>query len=341
MKRSRVAIAAIGVGALLAVAGCGGSGQASGSDAPLVLYNGQHESTTKLLVNDFTKTTGIKVKVKSGEDAQLANEILNEGSHSPADVVYTENSPALMHLSDEGKLAKTKPATRENVPERYDSPRHDWMGVAGRETVLVYNPDEISTDQLPHSLMDLGKPSWHHTVGIQPSRPDFQAIVGGVAALEGKQKTERWLEGLDEHDAEFNHAEGILKAVNRGQIPVGIIYTYDWFRSRAESPSATAHTKLYYFGHHDPGALMNISGAGVLTSSKHKAEAQRFVAYLTGTKGQHALADSDDFEYPLNPKVPANSQLKPRDELGRPKLSPGQIGDGTEAVKLLQQAGML
>jgi iron(III) transport system substrate-binding protein len=346
MKRGRAAVAAISAGALLAVAGCGGasqtgSGQDSGSDAPLVVYNGQHESTTKLLAHDFTKATGIKTKVKDGEDAQLANEILQEGSHSPADVIYTENSPALMHLSDKGKLAKTKPATRQNVPAHYNSPRHDWMGVAGRETVLVYNPSKISKKALPRSLMDLGKPSWQHTVGIQPSRPDFQAIVGGVAAIEGKHKTEQWLEGLDKHDAEFNHAEGILKAVNRGEIPVGIIYTYDWFRSRAESPSATAHTKLYYFGHHDPGALMNISGAGVLESSKHKAEARRFVAYLTGKMGQQALAHSDDFEYPLNPKVPANKQLKPRDELGRPKLSPGQIGDGTQAVKLLQQAGML
>jgi iron(III) transport system substrate-binding protein len=246
-----------------------------------------------------------------------------------------------MRLSDRGKLRKTKPPARDNVPAHYNSPRNDWMGVAGRETVLVYNPSKIPEKDLPHSLMDLGKRSWHRTVGIQPSRPDFQAIVGGVAALEGTQPTEQWLKGLDKHDAEFNHAEGILKAVNRGQIPVGIIYTYDWFRSRTESPSATAHTKLHYFGHHDPGALMNVSGAGVLDSSEHTAEARRFVAFLTGKKGQRDLAASDDFEYPLNPKVPANRQLEPRDELGTPKLSPGRIGDGTQAVKLLQQAGML
>lgn len=340
MKRSRVAVAAMGTTALLAVAGCG-VGQSSGSGAPLVLYNGQHESTTKLLAHDFTKKTGIKVEVKDGDDAQLANEIKQEGSHSPADVFYTENSPALMHLSDEGKLAKTKAATRANVPARYNSPRHDWMGVAGRATVLAYNPDKISKKKLPHSLMGLGKPSWHHKVGIQPSRPDFQAIVGGVAAIEGKQKTEQWLKGLHKHDAEFNHAEGILKAVNRGQVPLGIIYTYDWFRSHAESPSSTAHTKLHYFGHGDPGAMMNVSGSGVLKSSEHKKQAGQLVAYLSGKQGQQALANSTDFEYPLNPDVAANKQLKPREQLQRPKLTPGKLGDGTQSVKLLRQAGML
>ncbi|MGH3448847.1 MAG: extracellular solute-binding protein [Nocardioidaceae bacterium] len=342
MAWGRMVLAVVAASVVLAVAGCGAGASGSGSgQAPLTLYNGQHESTTKLLVHDFTKATGIKVRVKNGDDGQLANEILQEGSASPADVFYTENSPALMHLSDKGELASTKPATRDNIPARYDSPRHDWMGVAGRETVLVYNPDEISKSQLPDSLLDLGKSSWHHTVGIQPSRPDFQAIVGGVAAIEGNRKTEQWLEGLDTHDAEFNHAEGILQAVHRGQIPVGIIYTYDWFRNRAESPTSTAHTKLYYFGHDNPGALMNVSGVGVLKSSEHKVEARRLLAFLTGKKGQQALAHSDDFEYPLNPKVSANSQLKPRGELQRPNLTPGQIGDGTQAVTLLRQAGML
>jgi iron(III) transport system substrate-binding protein len=350
MRRIRVLGAVLGAGLLVAVAGCGaGSGRAGGvgsggsqaAAAPLVVYNGQHASTTKILVGEFTKATGIPVKVNSASDGELANQIVSEGSRSPADVVYTENSPALMLLSDKGKLAKTKPATRGDVPARYDSPRHDWMGVAGRETVLVYDPQKIPESQLPHSIMDLGKASWPTKVGIQPSRPDFQAIVGGIAALEGPQKTEGWLKGLNRHAASFNHAEGILTAVNRGEIPVGIVYNYDYFRARAESPSSVAHTRLYYFGHHDPGALLSISGAGVLHSSKHKTEARRFITFLTSRKGQTDLAESDDFEYPLNPTVSPNPALKPFDQLHTPKVSPGQIGDGHQAVTLLQQAGML
>jgi iron(III) transport system substrate-binding protein len=351
MRRSRVTVAAIAAGGLLAVAGCGGSGGTaspnaaganSGSGDPLTLYSGQHEETTKLLVDDFEKATGIQVNVRPGEDPELANQILKEGSHSPADVFYTENSPALMLLSEKGKLARTKPETRNNVPARFDSPNHDWMGVAGRETVLVYNPDKLPKDELPSSIMDLGKPTWHHKVGIEPSGADFQAIVAAVDAAKGEQQTEQWLQGLKKHGQTYNHAEGIIKAVNRGEIAAGIIYHYDWFRMRAESgDSSVGNTKLHYFGHQDPGAFLSVSGAGVLASSNQKPEARRFVKFLTGKKGQQDLAHSVDFEYPLNPEVPANDKLKPLTKLNVPKITPGEVGDATQAVKLMRQAGML
>ncbi|MGH3495031.1 MAG: substrate-binding domain-containing protein, partial [Sciscionella sp.] len=117
MRKSRIAVAALGAGLLLAAAGCGstGSGSASGGGT-LTLYNGQHESTTTMLVADFTKATGIKVKIRSGDGPELAHQILTEGSASPADAFFTENSTSLMLLSERGKFAKTEPGVRNNVP---------------------------------------------------------------------------------------------------------------------------------------------------------------------------------------------------------------------------------
>lgn len=337
----RKLLAVVGAVTAFAAAGCGGSSGSGGGRATLTLYNGQHESTTKLLVADFTKATGIKVQVRSGEDPELANQILQEGSASPADVVYTENSPALGLLSEKGKLAKVDPATLAQIPSRYDSPRGDWVGVAGREAVLVYNPAKLPADQLPRSLMDIGGPSWHAKVGIAPADSDFQAIVAAVVALEGEPKAKAWLQGLA-HDSEvYQGNTAILQAVNRGDIPAGIIYHYYYFRDRAESGANSGNVKLHYFGHHDPGAFVSISGAAVLASSRHQAAAQRFLQFLTSVRGQTDLAKSDDFEYPLNPKVPANPALKPFDQLQPPDVTPADIGDGRQAVALLQQVGLL
>ncbi|MGH3627522.1 MAG: extracellular solute-binding protein, partial [Sciscionella sp.] len=193
----------------------------------------------------------------------------------------------------------------------------------------------------PSSIMDVGGSSWHGKVGIEPSGGDFQAIVAGVDAAEGKQRAKQWLQGIKKSEAIYNSAEGIVKAVDRGDIAAGIIYHYDWFRMRAEAPSSTANTKLHYFGHHDPGSQMNVSGVGVLASSNQKKEARQFVAFLTGKQGQRDIAASDDFEYPLNPKVAANTALKPLNTLDVPHITPGDIGDGGQAVTLLQQAGIL
>src|SRR5580704_15993536 len=92
------------LGVPLALAACGtnssssSSATASGSATTITLYNGQHEQTTAKLVAGFEKQTGIKVKVRSDDEDVLGNQILQEGSSSPADVFYTENTPVLEDL---------------------------------------------------------------------------------------------------------------------------------------------------------------------------------------------------------------------------------------------------
>ena len=83
-----------------------------------------------------------------------------------------------------------------------------------------------------------------------------------------------------------------------------------------------------------------MSGAGVLESSKHPAEAQQFVKYLTGLDGQKALAASYALEYPLNPAVPANAAIKPLDELDPPDVEVSTL-NGPKVIELMQRAGLL
>lgn len=339
--RGRIHVTILVVGAMLMAAGCGSSSSNASDKASITLYNGQHESTTKTLVAAFTKSTGIQVKVRSGEDPELANQILQEGSASPADVFYTENSPALTLLSEQGKLATLPSSILDQVPTQYQSSRHDWAGVAGRETVLVYNPSKLDAEDLPKSLVDIGGPAWHGKVGIGPSGADFQAIITGVIDTVGKQKATAWLRDLKGVGEIYSHNSDILQAVNRGDIPAGIIYHYYYFRDQAESGANSSHVKLHYFGHEDPGAFVSVSGAGVLKSSSHQAEARKLVQFLTGTDGQSVLAHSDDFEYPLNPLVAPNPQLKPFASLQAPDRGVNGIGDGAQAVSMLQDVGLL
>ncbi len=86
----------------LALSACGSSRTAASA---ITLYNGQHEQTTAALVAAFEKQTGIKVNVRTGDEAELGNQIMQEGSSSPADVFYTENTPVLEALREHGLLA--------------------------------------------------------------------------------------------------------------------------------------------------------------------------------------------------------------------------------------------
>lgn len=337
LRRWSVAGAVIGTFGLV-LSACGGGGDAQS----ITLYNGQHPQVTAELVSAFEHQTGITVRVHSGEGPQIANQILAEGKSSPADVYFTENSPELMELQHKGLLAHLDPSTLAQVPAADSSPKGDWVGVVARVDVLAYDPAQVSSGALPRSLLDLARPEWKGRVGIAPADADFLPLVSAVAALHGRAAALRWLRGLAANAQIFQDEEAVVAAVNRGSVATGIVNNYYWFRMRTELGAAGTHCELHYFGNHDVGDLVNVSGAGVLASSTHPSDAQRFVAFLVSRRAQRLLAASEvDFEYPLRPGVAPNPQLRPFDELSPPPLSVAHLGSDQFAAGLLRQAGLL
>ena len=317
-----------------------GCGSTSAHDT-LTLYSAQHEQMTNALAKAFERKTGASVRIRFGEDEGLANQIVQEGSASPADVLLSENTPPLELLAGKGLLAQVDGSTLAQVPARYDSPSERWVGVAARETVLIYNPRSIAASQLPASILDLAEPQWQGKLAIAPSEPDFVPIVSAIDKLDGRAATERWLEGFAANAKRYDDNEGIVAAVEDGQVAAGVINHYYWYEQAAEVGAANVHSRLYYFGHKDPGALINISGAGALKSSDDPALAQRFLAFLVSTEGQSAMTHSGDWEYPLVAGVAPPAGLRPFASLQAPEVGPADLGDGSAPLSLMQQAGLL
>lgn len=349
--RRPTVLLALSLSVALGLAACGGSSDAepaagsgsgggSAGEAELTLYNAQHEDLMQLMVDGFTKKTGIQVQMRSGDDFEMANQLVAEGDKTPADVFVTENSPAMTLVASKGGFSTIDKATLANIPSRFVPSDHLWVGFAGRSTVLAWNTQQLEPADLPNSILDLAKPKWKGKVGFSPSGADFQAIVSAVLKQEGEAKTEDWLKGLKANGKIYDGNSTVMKAVNSGEIQVGVIYHYYWFKDQAESGANSDHVRLEYFGHQDPGAFFSISGAGVLKASQHQQEAQKFVAYLTSPAGQKILADSEAMEYPLNPKVDPNPKLKPINQLDAPTIDPSTL-NGPKVVELMQQAGLL
>jgi iron(III) transport system substrate-binding protein len=310
--------------------------------ATLTLYSAQHEQVVNQLVKDFEAQTGIAVKVRTGEGPALAAQLVAEGDRTPADVYFTENSPELVLLDRKGMLAKVDAPTLSAVPARFNAADGNWQGVLARENVLVYNTAKIQPSQLPASLLDLAKPEWKGKVGIAPSDADFLPLVSAVLALRGEAATLQWLKGLKTNAQVFDDDEGVTAAVNRGGVVTGIINNYYWNRLHAELGDKSTRSAIHHFGNGDVGAVINVSGAAVLKASKHQADAQKFVAYLVSERAQKLMANGHiSFEYPLHPGVAPDPILKPFNELTPPALTFDQLGDDSQAGKLLRQAGLL
>jgi iron(III) transport system substrate-binding protein len=315
---------------------------ASAAPESITLYSAQHEQVVDMLTTQFTKETGIVVRVHKGEGPELASQLLAEGTHSPADLFFTENSPELVLLDEHGLLAPVDPATLARVPAADSAPDGNWIGLLARENVLVYNTGLISADVLPASLMDLANPAWKGKIAIAPADADFLPLVSAVIKLKGEAAALAWLQGLKVNAAIYDDDEGVVAAVNRGSVPVGVINSYYWERLATELGASGMHSAVYHFGDHDVGALVNVSGAAVLKSAKNPSGAQKFLAFLASGEAQRMLAQTNvDFEYPLVPGIAANPALKPLDQLSPPSISPAALGDDHEAAVLLREAGLI
>ena len=314
MRRRVAALAAIGLLSVL-LAACGSS---SGSATPsLTLYNGQHVQTTDSLVAGFEKATGINVNVRSDDEDTLSDEIVTEGSHSPADVIYTENTPAVQNLAAHGLLAKVDPSTLARTPSQYNSSQGRWVGTSARVSVLIYNPSLIAKSALPTTVLQMADPRYQGKLAIAPGETDFQPIVTSVDRAYGKAATLKWLEGIKANAGSHSYPdnETIADLVNRGVVAFGVVNQYYWYRMRAEIGSSNMHSDIAYFAPGDPGYVLDISPAGILKSSSHQADAQKFLAYLVSAQGQEIIAHSISYEYPIASGVTTTQPETPFDQL--------------------------
>jgi iron(III) transport system substrate-binding protein len=345
MRRDRWVAAITGLAACCGLlAGCGA---AAGSAAQsITLYNGQHEQTADALIAAFEKQTGITVNVRNDDEDTLADQIMTEGSHSPADVFYTENSPPLERLQEQGLLARVDTSTLSHTPGRFNSPAGDWVGVSARVSVLIWNPSLISASQLPTHVSQLADPQYQGKLALAPQETDFQPIVTDYLRAYGKSATVTWLKDIYKNASGhiYPDNETIADEVNRGAVAFGVVNQYYWYRMQAEIGTANVHSEITHFAAGDPGYVVDVSGAGILKSSTHQAAAQKFLAFLVSKQGQEIIGEpskSISFEYPIASGVTTQAPETPFAQLRPYPITIAELGDGSTAISLMRQAGLL
>ncbi|WP_031480108.1 iron ABC transporter substrate-binding protein [Streptomyces bicolor] len=325
-----------------ALAACGSEdkGSSAGDDgAALVIYSGRNEKLVKPLLDKMEKAIGAEVDVRYGESAELAAQILEEGDRTKAGLFFSQDAGALGALSKEGMLEKLPQASLDKVDAAYRGGEGDWVGLSGRVRVIAYNPDKVS--KAPDSVHDVVKPEWKGKVGFAPTNASFQTFVTGMRVLEGDDATRTWLKGLKENGKTYSNNLATLDAVESGEVSLGLVNHYYWYERVAEKGEDKVRTKLHFLPGGDPGALINVAGAGILKDGGQSAVAQKAVDYLLSKEAQTYFAEETK-EYPLSAGVTSPVEdLPPLDSLEAPDIDLGKLESLQETLAMLQDVGLV
>jgi iron(III) transport system substrate-binding protein len=315
------------------------AGQVPLSGETLTVYSGRSESLIAPILQQFTDETGVQVQVRYGNTAEMAAVILEEGDNSPADVYIAQDAGALGALAQEGRLMPLPSDILARVPAEFRSDDGLWVGLSGRARVLVYNTELLTEEDLPASILDLANPEWAGRVGWAPTNASFQAHVTAMRLLLGDDAVRSWLESMVANGAiPYDGNTAVVQAVIDGEVQVGLVNHYYLYGFLADIPDVPAVN--YYFPGGDPGALVNVAGAGVVSTSDHPGLAQRLILYLLGNHAQEYFA-TETYEYPLVAGIEPSVELRPLAEIEVPALDLSDLSDLQSTLELLSETGAI
>jgi iron(III) transport system substrate-binding protein len=331
-KKNRYGLAALALAPIIALSGCATS--SSDSEESITIYSGRSETLITELLDTFTQETGIAVNVRYGDSAELAAQILEEGSNVQADVFFSQDAGALGALAKEGLTRSLPTEITDLVDASYKSKDSQWVGVSGRARVLVVNPEKVT--ELLTSYKDLMEPSWKGRIAIAPTNASFQAFITAIRVTEGDQAAKEFLEAIKENAVLFEKNGLILQAVEDGVVDAGLINHYYWFELENEKGVGNMNSELVWFENQDAGNLINVAGVAVLSDNP---SANVFVKWLLGDTAQKYFVERTR-EYSLTgvPDVPG---VKPFGDIKAPDIDLSDLDSLEETLKLIQGARLL
>ena len=223
MNRQRQVIRVVAVAvALFVIGGLRRRSSGDESKGSVTIYSGRTQNLIEPILKRFADETGIDVKVRYGQSADLALLIDEEGDKTPADLFISQSPGSVGIPRFQG------PARQ--VARRVCSiscPRACTRAMAAGWACPVASGCSPSAEAQTRARCrrrssTSPRANGKAASGSRPSNASFQDFVTAMRNAKGDEVTKQWLEGIAANDA-FIYANNnaIVAAVDRGEIDVG------------------------------------------------------------------------------------------------------------------------
>ncbi|MBI1402578.1 MAG: extracellular solute-binding protein [Porphyrobacter sp.] len=307
------------------------------------IYSSRHYDTDLALYEDFTRQTGIKVnRIEADADA-LIERIESEGEFSPADVFVTVDAGRLWRAEQAGILAPVdSKVLEERIPAHLRDPQDRWFALTTRARIIIYNKAKGKPEGLD-TYEDLADPAFKGRICMRSSSSVYNvALLASIIAHDGAAKAGEWAKGVVanfERPPQGNDMSNI-EAVAAGECDISLVNTY--YLARFDTPekrSVLDAVGIVFPNRATTGTHVNMSGAGVVKTAPNRANAVRFLEYLTSDSAQRYLANGNN-EYPAAKGVAPTSAVEKLGTFRADTLGASAIGENeAEAVRLFDRAG--
>lgn len=312
--RSRTAAYSLSLTVLTIAAGAlAGTGSALAADE-VNIYSYREPGLIQPLMDEFTKTTGIKTNVVYAKDG-LIERMAAEGANSPADVLLTVDIGRLSDAKEKGITQPFQSAEVEkNIPAAYRDPDGAWIGLSQRARVVYASKDRVKQDAITYA--ELADPKWKGRICMRSGQHTYNVgLLASIIAHDGEEKAMKWAEGVKNNLARkpAGGDRDQVKAIHAGECDIAIGNTYYMAAmetsDKPEQREWAKSVRLLFPNAGDRGTHVNISGAILAKHAPHKDAAMKLITFLASPDAQKIYAEQVN-EYPLAANVPVSDRVK-------------------------------
>ena len=306
----------------------------------LTIYTSRQPQLIEPIVEKFSLETGIKVNFLSGNAQELMERIDVEGDNSPADIFMTVDAGVLWQAAERDIFSSTNSKIlEENIPSYLRDPENKWFGLSKRARTIVYSNDQFNDNDFS-TYEDLADPKWKGKLCLRTSKKVYNrslmaSMIDAYGFEKAKEVVTGWISNLATEV--FSNDTNALKAVSSGQCGLTIVNTY--YLARLLDDPQYDNLTLFWANQSDRGVHVNISGAGIVKTSKNKQAATLLLEFLSSEKAQDFYASANK-EYPVLDGAMVHASIKDWGEFIEDNINVGKLGSlQKEAVFLAQEVG--